>query len=179
MRRIGYAVLFLACCTMLEAGTAWLSPGPVKFERILKVKKESVQTLPLAGVIGDVASDAPVLFDGELKGDAGFVMTMRPMAARTALEVGVKLPGKGDGKTQWLFHFSCDEIGKSGRLFSEIELVGDDGARFVKVYQDSKTLYVPADVTSIRFVSGPCEKSRTVVLKEITLTKNPLKESKK
>ncbi len=143
-----------------------------------KTEKESVQALPLAEVIGDVTPDAPALFDGEKKGD-GFVMTMRPMAARTALEVGVKLPGKGDGKTQWLFHFSCDEIGKSGRLFSEIELVGDDGARFVKVYQDSKTLYVPADVTSIRFVSGPCEKSRTVVLKEITLTKNPLKESKK
>jgi|GEM_PF-3257290 len=144
-----------------------------------KTEKESVQTLPLAGVIGEVTSDAPALFDGELKGDAGFVMTLRPMAARTALEVGIKLLGKGDGKTQWIFRFSGDGNGDFSRLFSEIELVGDDGARFVQVYKDSNTLYVPADVTLIRFVSGPSEKSRTVVLKEITLTKNPLKESKK
>ena len=143
-----------------------------------KTEKESVPSLSLAGVIGDVTSDAPALFDGELKGD-GFVMTLRPMAARTALEVGVKLPGKGDGKSQWLFRFSGDGTANSNRLFENIELVGDDGARFVQVYQDSNTLYVPADVTLIRFVSGPSEKSRTVVLKEITLTKNPLKESKK
>lgn len=143
-----------------------------------KTEKDSIQTLPLIGVIGEVTPDAPALFDGELKGD-GFVMTLRPMAARTALEVGLKLPGKGDGKSCWLFRFSGDGSGDSNRLFTEIELVGDEGRKFMRLYKDSKTLYVPADVTLIRFVSGPSEKSRTVVLKEITLTKNPLKESKK
>lgn len=144
-----------------------------------KIEKESIPSLSLAEVIGEVTSDAPALFDGELKGDAGFVMTLRPMAARTTLEVGVKLPGKGDGKTCWLFRFAGGGNANFNQLFQEIELVGDDGVRFMQVHQNSKTLYVPADVTLIRFVSGPSEKSRTVVLKEITLTKNPLKESKK